>query len=107
MAAAATPHGHLDPSKPKALEGVTVVDFTRILAGPTCTRMLADAGARIIKVERPGTGDDTRLMGPFAKDGSSEYYRFANLGKESIALDLKDPDDLALVRAMIAKADVV
>ena len=98
---------HLDPSKPHALEGITVVDFTRVLAGPTCTRMLADAGARIIKVERPGTGDDTRLMGPFAADGTSEYYRFANLGKESIALDLKDPDDLALVRSMISKADVV
>jgi CoA:oxalate CoA-transferase len=69
--------------------------------------MLADAGARVIKIERPGKGDDTRQMGPFTKDGSSEYYRFANLGKESIALNLKDPDDMALVRAMIAKADVV
>ena len=100
-------HDHLDPNKPRALEGVTVVDFTRVLAGPTCTRMLADAGARVIKVERPGTGDDTRLMGPFAADGTSEYYRFANLGKESIALNLKDPTDLALVKAMIAQADVV
>ncbi|MBX3259577.1 MAG: CoA transferase [Labilithrix sp.] len=99
--------GHLDPSKPHALEGITVVDFTRVLAGPTCTRMLADAGARVIKIERPETGDDTRSMGPFAADGTSEYFRFANLGKESIALDLKDPDDLALVRSMIARADVV
>jgi CoA:oxalate CoA-transferase len=98
---------HLDPSKPHALEGITVVDFTRVLAGPTCTRMLADAGARVIKIERPKTGDDTRLMGPFAADGTSEYYRFANLGKESIALNLKDPDDLALVNSMIARADVV
>lgn len=99
--------GHLDPNKPHALEGITVIDFTRVLAGPTCTRMLADAGARVIKVERPKTGDDTRAMGPFADDGTSEYYRFANLGKESIALDLKDPGDLALVRSMIARADVV
>jgi CoA:oxalate CoA-transferase len=98
---------HLDPTKPYPLDGITVVDFTRVLAGPTCTRMLADAGARIIKVERPGSGDDTRLVGPFAEDGTSEYYRFANLGKESIALDLKDPDDLALVTSMIARADVV
>ncbi|MGW1159525.1 CaiB/BaiF CoA transferase family protein [Streptomyces sp. NPDC002519] len=104
---AATPAEHLDPSKPHALEHITVVDFTRVLAGPTCTRMLADAGARIIKVERPGTGDDTRQMGPFAADGTSEYYRFANIGKESIALDLKNPDDLALVESMIAEADVV
>jgi CoA:oxalate CoA-transferase len=69
--------------------------------------MLADAGARVIKIERPGVGDDTRQMGPFVEDGSSEYYRFANLGKESIALNLKDPTDLALVRNMIARADVV
>ena len=107
MATPYKPQGHLDPTKPHALEGITVVDFTRVLAGPTCTRMLADAGARIIKIERPKTGDDTRQMGPFATDGTSEYYRFANLGKESIALDLKNPDDLALVRSMIARADVV
>lgn len=100
-------HDHLDPSKPHPLKGLLVIDFTRVLSGPTCTRMLADAGARVIKIERPATGDDTRQMGPFVQDGSSDYYRFANLGKESIALDLKDPDDLALVRAMIAKADVV
>jgi CoA:oxalate CoA-transferase len=98
---------HLDPTKPHALEGITVIDFTRVLAGPTCTRMLADAGARVIKIERPGTGDDTRQMGPFTEDGSSEYYRLANLGKESIALDLNDPAELGLVRSMIARADVV
>lgn len=104
---AAIPAEHLDPAKPHALEHITVVDFTRVLAGPTCTRMLADAGARIIKIERPDTGDDTRQMGPFTSDGTSEYYRFANLGKESIALNLKDPDDLAFAESMIAKADVV
>jgi CoA:oxalate CoA-transferase len=102
-----TQEEHLDPSKPHALEGITVIDFTRVLAGPTCTRMLADAGARVIKIERPGVGDDTRKMGPFVDDGSSEYYRFANLGKESIALNLKDPTDLALVKNMIAHADIV
>ncbi len=104
---AATPDEHMDPGKPHALKHITVIDFTRVLAGPTCTRMLADAGARIIKIERPGTGDDTRQMGPFASDGTSEYYRFANVGKESIALNLKNPDDLALAEGMIAKADVV
>ena len=100
-------HPHFDPTKPYPLDGITVVDFSRVLAGPTCGRMLADAGARVIKIERPETGDDTRQMGPFAEDGSSEYYRFANLGKESIALDLKDPDDLGLVKRMLAGADVV
>ena len=100
-------HDHLDPTKPYPLSGITVIDFSRVLAGPTCGRMLADAGARVIKIERPETGDDTRQMGPFAEDGSSEYYRFANLGKESIALDLKDPDDLGVVKRMLAGADVV
>ena len=98
---------HLDPTKPHALSHITVVDFTRVLAGPTCTRMLADAGARVIKIERPEVGDDTRAMGPFASDGTSEYYRFANLGKQSVALDLKDQDDLDLAKAMIRSADVV
>ncbi len=98
---------HLDSSKPYPLEGITVVDFTRDLAGPTCTRMLADAGARVIKIERPKVGDDTRQMGPFVEDGSSEYYRLANVGKESIAPNLKDPADMFLVKNMIARADVV
>ncbi len=98
---------HLDPAKPYPLAGITVIDFTRVLSGPTCTRMLADAGARVIKIERPNVGDDTRQMGPFVKDGSSDYFRFANLGKESIALDLKDPDDLAIAKNMIDHADVV
>ena len=102
-----TSNPHLDPSRPYALEGLLVVDFTRVLAGPTCTRMLADGGARVIKIERPGTGDDTRALGPFRADGSSVYFEYANLGKESIALNLKDPGDLALAKAMIAKADVV
>jgi CoA:oxalate CoA-transferase len=98
---------HLDPNKPYPLAGITVLDFCRVLSGPTCARMLADAGARVIKIERPSVGDDTRQMGPFLPDGTSEYFRFANLGKESVAVDLKDPEGLALVRRMIAKADIV
>src|SRR5215472_15506338 len=101
--AATSPHGHLDPTKPFPLSGFTAIDFSRVLAGPTCGRMLADAGVRVIKVEPPGSGDDSRLMGPFAADGSS----VANLAKESIALDLTDPADHALVKRMIARADVV
>lgn len=97
---------HLAKDKPYPLEGILVVDFTHVLSGPTCTRMLADAGARVIHIERK-TGDDTRHMGPYIADGSSEYFRIANTGKESIALDLKDPADHTLAEKMIAKADVV
>ncbi|WP_283589560.1 CoA transferase [Staphylococcus nepalensis] len=97
---------HLDKDKPYPLAGILVVDFTHVLSGPTCTRMLADAGARVIHIERK-TGDDTRHMGPYIADGSSEYFRICNAGKESIALDLKDPKDHALAEKMIAKADVV
>ena len=97
---------HLNKEKPYPLAGILVVDFTHVLSGPTCTRMLADAGARVIHIERK-TGDDTRHMGPYIADGSSEYFRICNAGKESIALDLKDPKDHALVENMIAKADIV
>ena len=86
---------HLDKDKPYPLAGILVVDLTHVLSGPTCTRMLADAGARVIHIERK-TGDDTRHMGPYIADGSSEYFRICNAGKESIALDLKDPKDHAL-----------
>ena len=91
----------------KPLAGITVVDFTHVLSGPFCTMMLADQGARIIKVERPDTGDDSRAFGPFYDDDTSAYFWFANRGKESIAMDLKNPDDLAMVKRMIGKADIV
>src|SRR5256885_1973011 len=68
------------------LEGLTVIDLTRVLAGPMCTQMLADLGARVIKVEQPGTGDDARGIGPFV-DGGSAYFLSVNRNKESIALD--------------------
>ena len=97
---------HLDKNKPYPLTGLLVVDFTHVLSAPTCTRMLADSGARVIHIERK-TGDDTRHMGSYIADGSSEYFRICNAGKESIALDLKDPKDHALVEKMISKADVV
>ena len=91
----------------KPLTGITVIDFTHVLSGPFCTMMLADQGARIIKVERPDTGDDSRAFGPFYDDDTSAYFWFANRGKESIAMDLKNPDDLAMVKRMIGKADIV
>lgn len=97
---------HLDKNKPYPLAGILVADFTHVLSGPTCTRMLADAGARVIHIERK-TGDDTRHMGPYLADKSSEYFRIANAGKESIALDLKDESDRAFAEKLISKADVV
>jgi CoA:oxalate CoA-transferase len=88
------------------LQDLLVVDFSRVLAGPFATMMLADLGARVIKVERPGTGDDSRTYGPFV-DERSLYFARVNRGKESIALSLKDPEDLAVVRALVERADVV
>jgi CoA:oxalate CoA-transferase len=91
------------------LTGLLVVDFTRVLAGPFATMMMADLGARVIKVEHPRTGDDSRSYGPFAPapDGRSLYFSRVNRGKESVALDLKDPRDLAVARSLCARADVV
>jgi CoA:oxalate CoA-transferase len=85
---------------------VTVVDLTRVLAGPFCTMVLADLGARVIKVERPGTGDDARGFGPFA-GGVSAYFASLNRGKESIALDLKREADRAVFEALLERADVL
>jgi CoA:oxalate CoA-transferase len=93
--------------KNKPLNGILVIDFTHVLSGPFCTMMLADQGARVIKIERAGTGDDSRAFGPFYEDQSSVYFEFINRGKESITLNLKDPNDLNLVKKMLAKADVV
>ena len=100
-------NNNLNIDKPYPLEDVLVIDLTHVLAGPTCARMLADGGARVIHVERKKLGDDTRAMGPYMPDGSSEYFRIANVGKESIALNFKDPEDFALLKNMISKADVV
>ncbi len=83
-----------------------VVDLTRVLAGPFCTMMLSDLGARVIKIERPGTGDDSRHIGPFV-NGVSAYFASLNRGKESIALDLRLGDDRARFDALLAEADVV
>lgn len=91
---------------PGPLNGLLVVDFSRVLAGPFAAMMLADLGARVIKVERPGTGDDSRGYGPFV-DGRSLYFARVNRGKESIALDLRSPGDLEVARGLVARADVL
>ncbi len=88
------------------LSGITVIDLTRVLAGPYCTLLLADLGARIIKVERPETGDDSRNFGPF-ENGKSIYYASINRQKESIAIDLKSKDGLAQLHALLEKADIL
>ena len=87
------------------LNGITVIDLTRVLAGPYCTMMLCDLGARVIKVESPG-GDDARQFGPFV-DGESAYFASLNRGKESIALNLKDEEDRKVFEKLLAKADVL
>ena len=88
------------------LSGLLVIDLTRVLAGPYCTMVLADLGARVIKVETPGTGDDSRHIGPFIEDKSA-YFMSLNRGKESIALDLKADDDRAIFEDLLARADIL
>ena len=88
------------------LQGITVLDLTRVLAGPYCTMVLADLGARVIKVERPEVGDDSRSIGPFI-GGRSAYFASLNRGKQSIALDLKAEPDRAIFERWIERADVL
>lgn len=100
---------------PGPLEGIRVFDLTRILAGPTATQVLADLGADVIKVERPGTGDDVRGWGPpFLENENGEellrdsvYFNAANRNKRSVSLNLADPEGQALARKMIAQCDVL
>jgi crotonobetainyl-CoA:carnitine CoA-transferase CaiB-like acyl-CoA transferase len=90
------------------LAGVVVADFSRILAGPYATMLLADLGATVIKVEGPGTGDDTRTwVPPRSADGTATYYLAINRGKRSIVLDLADPADLDVAQRLAARADVM
>jgi crotonobetainyl-CoA:carnitine CoA-transferase CaiB-like acyl-CoA transferase len=91
----------------RPLDGLTVVDLTRVLSGPYCTMLLADMGARVIKIERPGSGDDTRAWGPPFVGGESSYFMSINRNKESVAIDFKHPDGRRLLDALIAKADVL
>ena len=88
------------------LNGITIVDLTRVLAGPYCTMLLSELGARVIKVEEPGKGDDARAYGPFIQ-GRPCYFNSINRNKESIALDLRADADRAILESMLAKADVV
>jgi formyl-CoA transferase len=95
----------------KPLEGIRVLDLSRVLAGPWCTQLLADLGADVIKIERPGAGDDTRHWGPpWHGEGDERvaaYFLAANRGKRSAAVDLSDPEGADVVRRLAAKSDVV
>jgi CoA:oxalate CoA-transferase len=101
----------LKPKSVGPLAGLVIVDLTRVLAGPYCTMLLADLGARVIKVELPDSGDDARSIGPFIDNGdgtqTSAYFFSVNRNKESIALDLKSPADRAILDRLIASADVL
>jgi CoA:oxalate CoA-transferase len=101
----------LAPKAHGPLAGLVVIDLTRVLAGPYCTLMLADLGARVIKVELPAVGDDARHVGPFIPTGqdapTSGYFFSVNRNKESIALDLKQPDDRAIFDRLVESADIL
>ena len=88
------------------LKDLLVVDLTRVLVGPYCTMILSDLGARVIKIEAPDTGDDSRKFGPFIKDYSA-YFMSLNRGKESIALNLKNNNDKKILDKILAKADIL
>ena len=88
------------------LKNLLVLDLTRVLVGPYCTMMLSDLGARVIKVEAPEVGDDSRNFGPFVEDYSA-YFMSLNRGKESIALNLKNSDDKKIFDKILAKADIL
>jgi len=91
----------------KALQGLRVLDLSRVLSGPYATMCLADMGADVVKVERPGKGDDTRSFGPPFVDGVSTYFLSINRGKRSICLDLKSPVDRETLKELAARADVL
>ncbi len=97
-----------DPSTtwPGPLSGIRVLDFTRILAGPAASLALADLGAEVIKIEPPGSGDDTRTFPPL-REGESHYFLSINRGKKSIVIDLKNPAGLGLAKDLAAKCDIL
>src|SRR5262245_4975837 len=90
-----------------ALAGITILDLSRVLAGPYCTMLAADMGARVIKIEHPVRGDDTRAWGPPFQHGESAYFLSINRNKESVALDFKHPKGRRVLDRLIEQADVL
>lgn len=95
-----------DATAAPPLDGLIVLDFTRVLSGPYCTMLLADMGARVIKIEQPGRGDDTRAWGPPFVGAESAYFLSINRNKESLTLDLKNPASKAVLDGLLERADV-
>src|SRR4030095_10685140 len=89
------------------LAGLTVLDLTRVLSGPYCTMLLADMGARVIKIEQPGRGDETRAWGPPFVAGESAYFLSINRNKESVTLDFKQPGGRQALDRLLERADVL
>ena len=89
------------------LDGFTILDLTRVLSGPYCTMLLADMGARVIKIEQPGTGDDTRAWGPPFVGGESAYFLSINRNKESVTLDFKHPDGRRALERLLSSCDAL
>src|ERR1700710_2138764 len=101
-------------TRKRPLDGIRVLDLSRVLAGPWCTQNLADLGAQVIKIERPGVGDDTRTWGPpFLRDAEgretnqSTYFTACNRNKRSVTVDMATQDGQALLRRMAAEADIL
>ena len=94
------------PSPSRPLDGIKVLDLSRVLAGPLCGAMLADLGAVVTKIEIPGRGDDSRAFAPHT-NGESSYFMLVNRGKKSVTLDMKSPEGLALLRKLIERSDVL
>jgi formyl-CoA transferase len=102
------------PSQKGALAGLKVLDLSRVLAGPWCTQILADLGADVVKIERPGVGDDTRSWGPpFLTDANGEetnqatYFTSCNRNKRSVTIDMATLEGQGLLKQMAAQSDIV
>src|SRR6187549_3104706 len=96
----------MNPTAPPLAE-ITVLDLTRVLSGPYCTMLLADMGARVIKIEQPGRGDDTRAWGPPFVGAETAYFLSINRNKESVTLDFKTADGRRILDQLIGNADVL
>jgi CoA:oxalate CoA-transferase len=97
-----------EPTPPLPLAGIRVIDLTQVVAGPYCTLMLADMGAEVVKIERPGHGDDLRRTMPYqGREGHEDYFNALNRSKKSVALNLKDKAHQALALRLIERADVL
>jgi crotonobetainyl-CoA:carnitine CoA-transferase CaiB-like acyl-CoA transferase len=94
-------------ARTRLLDGIRVLDFSRVIAGPFCSQILGDMGAEVIKIEQPGSGDDTRTWGPPFQNGESVYFFCVNRNKKSVTVNLKDARGLDIIRALAARSDIL